>query len=42
MNKCKFCGVEIKEDEESGKWWDRDGGRFYDICLKCAEKIKNL
>ncbi len=38
--RCLFCGYEI--EGEAGKFWDREGGVFVDICLKCEEKIKAL
>lgn len=39
---CSFCFKRFLEGEERGKWFDREGGVFYDICLRCEKKIKAL
>ena len=40
MSRCGFCGGEI--EGEFKKFWDREGGLFIDICLKCEKEIKAL
>jgi len=39
---CEFCGYKIKEGDKWFNYWAIGEQKFYKICLKCADRIKEI